>query len=513
MGFYSGEKNTFVSASASGSHVVPVDYIENNINWRSWIFFTDGTFTVSEGGMVEYLIVGGGGGGGGSRSGRRGGGGAGGQAISGNILLSAGTYSIFVGNGGNGGPEVTTTDPTTSPGDNGFSSSAFGFTAIGGGGGSNTSVSQYNGGGANQSGSGIVSGVSGSNKSGGDSNAHVTTGTRASGGGAGQMQDGFSAYVLDGVYGAGNGGIGLPSSISGQFKCYSNGGGGAIGVGVTGLGPFGAGNGINTSKNAIESHGDGGGGASEQNSGGNGGSGVVIIRYRLPVFNNNKLNIKFNDLPLFYYDAAFDYGYSVSNNIFYDLTGNKSNGSLINSATFSSNGGGSLAFNGSNQYIDTPIKWGNSGESFTFGGYARVNASTTSNFFIFSNYTASTVTPFYAITFNSSGASTSLWLRITSSNQSLITSPTSLSLNTWYYFIGVRDAENGVMSFYINGELVNTASFSGSANISNANNFGAVRHLSNYLNCNIGLMYFYNRALSGSEIQNHFNQTRNRFGL
>ncbi len=68
--------------------------------YTTHIFTTSGNLTVSEGGSVEYLVVGAGGGGG---SDMGGGGGAGGF-LTGNTTVSAGTYSITIGAGGTGGP-------------------------------------------------------------------------------------------------------------------------------------------------------------------------------------------------------------------------------------------------------------------------------------------------------------------------------------------------------------------------------------------------------------------------
>ena len=65
------------------------------------IYPTNGTFTVTEPGEVELLLVGGGGGGGrntGQNTGS-GGGGAGG-VVTNTVMLQAGTYSIVVGAGG-----------------------------------------------------------------------------------------------------------------------------------------------------------------------------------------------------------------------------------------------------------------------------------------------------------------------------------------------------------------------------------------------------------------------------
>ena len=102
--------------------------------------------------LIEYLIVGGGGGGGpysGTQRYAGGGGGGGGRKVEGaGFQLIPGTlYNIIIGNGG----AVAT---------NGGDSSAFGITAIGGGGAGNLNSAGKNGGsGGGASGDGIYDGV------------------------------------------------------------------------------------------------------------------------------------------------------------------------------------------------------------------------------------------------------------------------------------------------------------------------------------------------------------------
>jgi hypothetical protein len=66
----------------------------------------------------------------------------------------------------------------------------------------------------------------------------------------------------------------------------------------------------------------------------------------------------------------------------------------------------------------------------------------------------------------------------------------------------------------VNGELMATDTFLGSYDVkSTSNNFGGVNHLSNYLNCNIGQVHFYNRALTTEEIQQNYNTVKSIYGL
>ena len=213
-------------------------------------------------------------------------------------------------------------------------------------------------------------------------------------------------------------------------------------------------------------------------------------------------------------DAGNTKSYPGSGTTWTDLSGQGNTGTLTNGPTYSSSNGGSLVFDGANDWFSTSLSSiGDANTSFTWGGYAKVNASTTSNFFLFGNYTESATTPFFAIAFNNSGANTFIYIR-SSTNVSVLGTSTSLSLNTWYHLIAVRDASANEIRFYINGVLASTNTFSGTYSVkSTANNFGGMRHLTNYVNANASSVVLYNRVLTASEIQQNFNALRGRFSI
>ena len=225
--------------------------------YRIHTFTTTGNsiFTATASSLVEYLIVGGGGGASGGYGGVwYGPGGAGGIVRTGNASLSAGQYTVTVGEGGSA--SVPTNRGT---GGTGGTSSFNGINATGGTGSGEGPSGASN---ANYSGSGSGDGRFAS-----------------AGGGAGAGGNASGA----------RGGIGVYSSISGTSVGYGGGGaGGQDGDGgdiaVTGPGDaplYGGGLGrINTVPQWQGIDGKGGG-AAGSNSGQSfrGGHGIVIIRY------------------------------------------------------------------------------------------------------------------------------------------------------------------------------------------------------------------------------------------
>jgi hypothetical protein len=254
-------------------------------SFRIHTFTTSSNFVVPSGfsATAQYLIVAGGGGGG---SRHAGGGGAGGY-IDATASLSAQTYSVVVGAGGNGGIA------DVQRGANGSNSSAFGNTAIGGGGGGQFTEGNTNqnfisganggsGGGASNGATVTANGVSGAGTSGqGNSGGNITGGGApwAAAGGGGANAAG-SNNVNNDVGGAGGAGR---QWLNSSF--YAGGGGGGGGTsGTAGAGGSGGGGagaiGIATATNGVTNTG-GGGGGSRGGQGGAGGSGIVIIRYQL----------------------------------------------------------------------------------------------------------------------------------------------------------------------------------------------------------------------------------------
>lgn len=259
--------------------------LATNLIGNSAVSGNSNSITTATATTANYLVVAGGGAGGATYHGA--GGGAGG-VLSGSATIFPGTtYTVTVGAGGS----------NVAGGNSGVNSSFATFsTATGGGLGGSYSLS-VNGGYGNG-----ANGGSGGGASFNATPAPGTAGTGVSGqgygGGAGLTFNGANApegggggagaVGGTGTYGvqAGNGGIGVASSITGSSVYYGGGGGGSYYADFTkfGVGGTGGGGGYpSTTLNGTANTGGGGGGADSRagggspSLGGNGGSGVVII--------------------------------------------------------------------------------------------------------------------------------------------------------------------------------------------------------------------------------------------
>ena len=257
--------------------------------------------------VARFLVVGGGGAGGDTL----GGGGGGGAVLDKtmDVVLEAGkNYTIVVGAGGKvTGPLTTSASPWNAGGDGGESSITINGTKYrskGGGGGASWNSRSGRpggcGGGASDGNNNASNGSGGAGTTGSATEGQGyrggnNYGDRAGGGGgAGEPgQDATASYD-----GAGKGGDGLPSDITGRIEYYGGGGGGGGGdgdkspnstnggAGGLGGGASGQGKGTQVMAAAGEDGRGGGGaggaynGATGTNRGGAGGSGVVILRVR-----------------------------------------------------------------------------------------------------------------------------------------------------------------------------------------------------------------------------------------
>jgi len=347
-------------------------------------FTNSGTFSVSSGGTVEYLIVGGGGGGLGSDDGGEGGGGGGaGGVVYGSGTRTPGSYTVSVGAGGAGG--IIENDAARG------SNSVFGtLTALGGGGSTrqeavpataNAGGSGAGGFGRSEAGGNATQPGSGS---GGFGNAGGNGGANPGGGGGGGGAN--SAGSTGGANNGGNGGGGNTYNISGASVAYAGGGGGGARLsGTAGTASAGGGAGGtagNVGSNATANTGGGGGGGGGNGTtyqrGGDGASGVVILRY----LNTGGLENVSGDN---YWTGTVTL---LADNIITTTTGTLTVSGVISGAyALTKNGSGTLTFSNANTYsggtalnagklnINNASALGSSAGTFTINGGTIDNTS------------------------------------------------------------------------------------------------------------------------------------------
>ena len=473
---------------------------------------------------VEVLVVAGGGGGGGSTAG---GGGGGGVLYSSAVSITPGSaITATVGDGGAGTVRSDQGAPTNTSGGN----SVFGaLTAIGGGrgySGSDTYTPRtsavggsgggggYYGGGLDPKGSGTSSaGTAGQGFAGGDGAAIGEWG----GGGGGGAGGAGGAQVSDNTLRTGGPGLGF--NISGTFQYYGGGGGGGAftsGFSLGGIG--GGGNGGDgqtytpTAGTTNTGGGGGGGGYYQFGPGGAaGGSGIVIVRYPGPqkaiggtITSNNGYTIHtFTTVgsttftPLVATNNSAVLGLS-------DLSGRGNFGTTANSPTYSNSNGGSIVFDGTDDYatISGSGGWG-------FGGNGTIEQ------WVYVNGNDGVNNRFWCVNNNSS--SIDAYLNGSTYNigfhGGVVLTTTTIPQGSWVHFVVTYTS--GTIKVYFNTIEQGLTGTTTGYNITNNGtlNLGSFIVPGYELNGRISSMKIYNRALSAAEVSQNFNATRGRFGI
>ena len=217
-----------------------------------------------------------------------------------------------------------------------------------------------------------------------------------------------------------------------------------------------------------------------------------------------------------YLDAGQSISYPGSGTVWYDLSGNNNHGTLVNGPTYSSSNGGSLVFDGVNDYVsfssvnnmptgntaytlisfikkdtaerrDGIIGWGTFGNTREYLGFRTRGP-------LFE--TDGLLTYWYGADFAVS---------------------TTINTATWYSMVSTYNKTSNQREMLINNSSIGTNSPSGTLNIQTQSgllvamtNIG--NGLDDYLDGNMSLMIVYNRALSGAELTTIWNYFKGRYG-
>jgi hypothetical protein len=213
-------------------------------------------------------------------------------------------------------------------------------------------------------------------------------------------------------------------------------------------------------------------------------------------------------------DAANLNSYVSGSTIWRDISRGGNNGTLINGPTFNSANGGSIVFDGVDDYVNlgNPSSLNITAE-ITLSVWVKIPSYNTG---VFSDIITK------GISFGGSNASYFIsiindgrisWEIVTDSNvrrQRIVSADNAAAYNgLWTNFTGTYDSSR--LTLYINGILFSTALFdlspirvrTGDVTI------GGTR----YLDGKVSNVVIYNRALSAQEITQNYNATKTRFGL
>ena len=219
---------------------------------------------------------------------------------------------------------------------------------------------------------------------------------------------------------------------------------------------------------------------------------------------------------LFYLDAVNTKSYVSGSTTWTDISKGGNNGTLVNGPTFSSADGGSIVFDGTDDYCNVPIPAVPTGNQATVSFWTKFNVTQASS--IFSAYNSAGqrqinihLTWSDSVAYWDCGASGGTYDRINSSTL------TTAQKTGWHNWVFTKDAITGTMVIYL--DSISLASGTGKTNtigaISTASKRCAIASFDDtlYYSGNISSMLLYNRVLSTTEITQNYNTHKSRYGL
>jgi len=208
-------------------------------------------------------------------------------------------------------------------------------------------------------------------------------------------------------------------------------------------------------------------------------------------------------------DAANPKSYVSGSTTWNDVSRSGLSGTLVNGPTFNTGSGGSIVFDGTDDYVNC----GNSTlfnlnqHSICFWFYPKQTAI--KEIIYKAGTSISNPGPYEVFQFNNNIA---YRLSNNANPSSTQVGTVPLTLNRWHYISATYD--NITMKTYINNTLdINTAFTTILLNTTGALNIGAYIDAQYPMLANLALVQVYNRALSAQEVLQNYNATKGRFGL
>ena len=214
-------------------------------------------------------------------------------------------------------------------------------------------------------------------------------------------------------------------------------------------------------------------------------------------------------------DAANTKSYPGSGTVWSDLSRGGNNGTLTNGPTFNSGNGGSIVFDGVNDYVDCGVS--NISLPINITLILWIYQSTTTGYRNIITKEGATFTDLdYGFTTSPNG-NLYFWFHNGSYRiHETLTNNISLT-NTWYHVSAIFNDTNNTVNIYVNGtQVYNQSETTSMLAHSNSRLFVGWRNslVSGQLfSGRISQAQIYNRALSSTEVLQNYNATKSRFGL
>ena len=214
-----------------------------------------------------------------------------------------------------------------------------------------------------------------------------------------------------------------------------------------------------------------------------------------------------------YLDAANTKSYPTTGTTWSDLSGNGNNGTLINGPTFDGGNGGSIVFDGVNDYTSINYPVFSSPTQLTIGGWFRKTSGG-------SNYE----TVLHQST-NTSIGSSAYWFGVDLDDKVTATigartgvgwsagrTTIVVDYSKWYNVFASWDGSS--VAVYVDGEFIKSYTLTTYTDPGTVTRIGASGDGGGYLFSGlVGPTFIYTKVLTAQEVLQNYNATKTRFGL
>ena len=233
----------------------------------------------------------------------------------------------------------------------------------------------------------------------------------------------------------------------------------------------------------------------------------------------NPTQLRFLDRPIsivtnglvFYVDAGQAASYRGNGTVWTNLRNNRSNATLINGARYSSADGGSIVFNGTNNYVTLPANSINTNANLTLNYWVKSPLPGTGLIYTLSS--GSVADSHLQVRYiNTAGVVSVQLVKAGIANMGTFSGFTPVS-NVIYFLTITLNKSTNTWSLYVNGRFASSF-VSAQTFVTTSPTLGLNYQFSEeWFAGNMYAFSYYNRVLSAAEISQNFNDTRGRFGI
>jgi hypothetical protein len=253
-----------------------------------------------------------------------------------------------------------------------------------------------------------------------------------------------------------------------------------------------------------------------------GGTNITTVLDALNYFNGQSNNLVTNiDYPsivtsgmVLNLDAGYVPSYPTNGTTWTDLSGNGFNGTLTNGPNFSSLGGGSIVFDGSNDYVSITDNVTLRPSVFTMNIWVKKNSLTQVQSILFTKRFSASAAPYNSYSIQQDpGTGLPYKFSIGTGIDQYFLSTVNINDLLWHNLVMTYD--NSTIVGYLDGVNIGSLSAPGPISYSSLGLFmaGSFYGGTSSFNGNISCFFIYNRVLSATEVLQNYNALKSRFGL